>query len=73
MKQLKGYRQHRLAYMYLSFLANGYVWQEGNEGVSKVSVVVFPKCTILIRSQWRVQDFPDWAPAPKVGGANLLF
>ena len=34
--RLSGHRERRLAYMLLSFMGSGYVWQEGDAGVVKV-------------------------------------
>ena len=39
--ELSGYRQHSLAYMYLCFLTNGYIWQDGDQGVPKVFRYLF--------------------------------
>ncbi|KAI0241541.1 hypothetical protein LSAT2_023837 [Lamellibrachia satsuma] len=35
-KRLTRHRERRLAYMLLSFIGNGYVWQEGDAGVVKM-------------------------------------
>ena len=35
--RLTSHRERRLAYMLLSFIGNGYVWQEGHTGVARVS------------------------------------
>lgn len=32
---LQGYRQHRAAHLFLSFIASAYIWQEGDKGVPK--------------------------------------
>ncbi|KAK2165356.1 hypothetical protein NP493_1370g01006 [Ridgeia piscesae] len=38
--RLSGHRERRLAYMLLSFMGSGYVWQEGDAGMPKVRPVV---------------------------------
>lgn len=35
-KKLQGYRELRLAHVQLSFISNGYIWQDGDSGVTKV-------------------------------------
>jgi hypothetical protein len=35
-------RQRRLAHMYLTFIGNAYVWQDGNENVPKVTFIIVP-------------------------------
>ena len=35
--RLKGHKQYRCAYLFLSAITSGYVWQEGDIGVLKVS------------------------------------
>lgn len=36
--KLVGYKQQRLAHMCLTFIGNAYVWQDGDDGVAKVTI-----------------------------------
>jgi len=38
--RLQGYRQWRLAHMFLSFIGHGYVWQEGDNDPPKVQIQI---------------------------------
>ena len=43
--KLQGHRQWRLAYTFLTFIGNGYVWQEEDDGLIKVTVSI---CGVLV-------------------------
>ncbi|XP_059141281.1 myoglobin-like [Physella acuta] len=42
-RKLEGYRQKRLAHLQLCFITAGYVWQDGDKGVTKT----LPKCVAV--------------------------
>ncbi|KAK2189290.1 hypothetical protein NP493_111g04015 [Ridgeia piscesae] len=46
--QLSGHRERRLAYMLLSFIGNGYIWQEGDAGVVRMvpQQLAVPWCSV---------------------------
>ena len=38
-ERLSGHKEWRLAYMWLCAIGNGYIWQEGDKGIAKVSYI----------------------------------
>ena len=49
--RLEGHRQKRLAHFQLSIMAAGYVWQWGDKGASKVSIV-FSCQHLILGTKW---------------------